>query len=81
VATEAEIYEGLTEVFHEVFGDDSLRLTPTLSAEQVPDWDSVRMLNLVLAIEQRFEVRLRSRDVDQLKNVGDMVRLLESKIA
>ena len=80
MATEAAIYEGLTEVFHDVFGDDGLRLTPTLSAGEVPGWDSVRMVTIILGVEQRFGIKLRSREVDQLKNVGDLARLVEAKL-
>ncbi len=80
MATEAAIYEGLTEVFHDVFGDDSLTLTPTLSADQVPGWDSVRMVTIILGVEQHFGVKLRSREVDQLKNVGDLARLVQTKL-
>ncbi len=80
MATEAAIYQGLTEVFHDVFGDDGLTLTPTLSADQVPGWDSVRMVTIILGLEQHFGVKLRSREVDQLKNVGDLARLVQAKL-
>ena len=80
MATDAEIYEGLTEVFHEVFGDDGITLTPQTTAKDVADWDSVRMVTIILGVEQRFNVKLRSREVDQLKNVGDMATLVKAKL-
>ncbi len=80
MATEAAIYDGLTEVFHDVFGDDALTLTPTLSADQVKGWDSVRMVTIILGVEQHFGIKLRSREVDQLKNVGDLAQLVQAKL-
>ena len=80
MATEAAIYDGLTEVFHDVFGDDTLTLTPTLSADQVKGWDSVRMVTIILGVEQHFGIKLRSREVDQLKNVGDLAQLVQAKL-
>ena len=80
VATEAEIYAGLTEVFHEVFGDDDIALTPQTTAGDIADWDSVRMVTIILGVEQRFNVKLRSREVDGLKNVGDMATLVKAKL-
>ena len=77
--TEAEIYAELTDLFHDVFSDDSLVLTPQTSAEQVAGWDSVKMVTIILGVEQRFDVRLRSREVDKLKNVGDLAALVKSK--
>jgi acyl carrier protein len=79
--TEAEIYAGLTELFHDAFGDASLVLTPELSADQVAGWDSVKMVTIILGVEQRFDVRLRSREVDRLKNVGDLAELVKIKKA
>ena len=81
MATEAAIYDGLTEVFHDVFGDDALTLTPTLSADQVKGWDSVRMVTIILGVEQHFGIKLRSREVDQLKNVGDLAQLVQAKVS
>ncbi len=79
--TDAEIYAGLTEVFHDAFGDDSLVLTPQTAADQVPGWDSVKMVTIILGVEQHFDVRLRSREVDRLKNVGDLAELVRIKAA
>ena len=79
--TDAEIYAGLTELFHDVFGDDSIVLTPQTSAEQVRGWDSVKMVTIILGVEQHFDVKLRSREVDRLKNVGDLAELVKSKKA
>ena len=80
MATDAEIYQGLTEIFHEVFGDDSIALTPQTTAADIANWDSVRMVTIILSVEQHFHVKLRSREVDQLKNVGDMAGLVKTKL-
>ena len=77
--TEAEIYAGLAEVFQDVFGDSELALMPQTSADDVPGWDSVRMVTIILGVEQRFDVRLRSREVDRLRNVGDLAELVMRK--
>ena len=75
------IYAGLTEVFHEVFGDDSLALDPDTAASSVAGWDSIRMVSIILGVERHFGVRLRSREVDKLRNVGDLAELVRIKTA
>ncbi len=77
--TDADIQAGLTAVFHEVFGDDSLVLRPETSAETVSGWNSIRMVSIILATEQQFGIRLRSREVDKLRNVGDLAELVRIK--
>ena len=79
--TDAEIYAGLTELFHDVFANDSIVLTPQTTAEQVAGWDSVKMVTIILGVEQQFDVKLRSREVDKLKNVGDLAELVKIKKA
>ncbi|WP_428378042.1 acyl carrier protein [Lichenicoccus sp.] len=78
---DAAIYAGLTEVFHEVFGDDSLVLDAGTAADTVAGWDSIRMVSIILGVERHFAVRLRSREVDKLRNVGDLAELVRIKTA
>ena len=38
------LYERLTTIFHNVFDDDEIVLTPQLTASDVDGWDSLRIL-------------------------------------
>jgi acyl carrier protein len=77
--TEPEIYEALTTIFHDVFLRDDLALTPELSAKDVPDWDSFKQIEIIIAAEERFGIKFRTREMDSLNNVGDLVHLIASK--
>jgi acyl carrier protein len=77
--TEPEIYEALTAIFHDVFLRDDLALTPELSAKDVPDWDSFKQIEIIIAAEERFGIKFRTREMDSLNNVGDLVQLIASK--
>ena len=63
-----------------MFGDDTLRLSEETTAADIPGWDSLRMVVIVLSVEKAFGVRLRSREVDKLSSVGDFATLLSSKL-
>ena len=78
--TEEQIFAGLTEIFHEAFGDETIVLHNDTTATDVPGWDSIKMVAIILAVEAHFSVRLRAREIDQLKSVGDFVRLIHSKL-
>ena len=67
----------LTAVFHDVFEDDTLLIAPATTAAEVPGWDSVMHVTLMMAIERAFGVRFRSGDVAGLKNVGELVDLID----
>jgi len=78
--TEPEIYAALTDVFHDVFADDTLVLTPALTADDVPGWDSMRMIGILVGVEARLGVTLRSREVHALHCVGDLAAIVAAKL-
>lgn len=78
--TDQEIYAGLTEIFQDAFSDSQIALKPETTARDVPGWDSVKMVSLIIATEERFGIKMRSREIDKLESVGDFVSLIRSKL-
>lgn len=78
--TREQIYAALTEVFQEVFDDDSIRLHDGMTAADIADWDSQNHINLILAAEMRFGVMFRTAELDAMKNVGDFVNALDKRL-
>jgi len=56
-------------------------LNDATAAYEVPGWDSLSHVNVVLAVEQHYGVRFKSVEVIRMKNVGDLQRLVDSKLA
>lgn len=77
--TEEEIYAQLTEIFRDAFGDAAIELRPETTAADVAGWDSVKMISIILATEERFGIKMRSREIDRLSCVGDFVALVKAK--
>ena len=76
----AEIYEQLTGIFRDVLNDESLRLTPELTAAEVPQWDSFNHINIVVATETQFGIKFKTAELEQLRNVGQFVDLIDRKL-
>jgi acyl carrier protein len=76
---ENQIYTRITQVFHDVFDDDSIVVTPGLSARDVEGWDSITHIRLILTIEKAFKVKFSTSDIGKLANVGDLVALIEAR--
>jgi acyl carrier protein len=76
--TGPEVMERLNTVFADVFRRDDLVLEPTTTAADVPGWDSFRQVEIVIAVERHFQIRLRTREMIGLTNVGDLVDLIVS---
>lgn len=69
----------LTEVFRQVFDDPEIKLTPETTADDVEGWDSLSHVNLIMAVETRFDIRFKPKEVLSFKNVGDLARCVDSK--
>ncbi|MSN26400.1 MAG: acyl carrier protein [Geobacter sp.] len=73
--------EELTPVFKQVFDDSSIVLTRNSTADDIDDWDSLTHMNLVIAVELRFKIKFALGELQTLKNVGDMLDMINKKIA
>ena len=78
--TEAEIYRQLTPLFQDVFGDDGIVLTPETTADDIAEWDSFNHINLIVAVETHYKIKFGTAEVEQLKDVGDMVAAIRRKL-
>jgi acyl carrier protein len=76
VPTETEVYAGLNELFHELFADEGIVLKPETVAGDIEGWDSFNNLNIMVAVETRFGFKMSSTEVEGLKNIGDLVRIV-----
>jgi acyl carrier protein len=76
-----EIYAQLTPIFHSVLDDDTLVLTPGLTAASVPEWDSLNHINLIVAIESRLKIKFQTAELESMNTVGHLVALIEKKLA
>jgi len=74
-----DIHQRLTSVFRDVFDDGSLTLRPDLTADEVENWDSLTHIDMITAVEHEFAIRFTTGDVSSMKNVGDLIALIQKK--
>jgi len=73
--------EEITPVFREVFDDDGINLTTSMTADDVEEWDSLTHMNLVIALELKFKIKFALGELQTLKNVGEMLDLINRKLS
>ncbi len=71
--------ESLEPVFHQVFDDQSITLQRETTADDIEEWDSLTHMNLVIALELKFSIKFALGELQKLKNVGDMLDLINKK--
>lgn len=79
MADEAAILNDITLLFRGIFLCDDLVLTLATTAADVPGWDSFKHIEIIMAIEGEFGIKLTSREVDGFKRVGDLVKIVALK--
>lgn len=70
------IINRLTEVFRDVFDDDSITISPATTSADIEDWDSIEHINLIGAVEDEFGLRFKMKEVSGMKNVGEMISII-----
>jgi acyl carrier protein len=74
-----QIHEKLTAIFRDVLDDDTIVLTDSTTADDVEGWDSLTHVNLLVAVEKGFGIRMSTREVKSMRNVGDFIDLIAQK--
>lgn len=76
-----EVLNKLTEVFQDVFDDETIVITDETTADDIEDWDSLEHINLIVAVEQAFSIKFNMNEVTSMKNVGEMVDIILSRLS
>lgn len=64
------IDDRLTEVFRTTFADESIELSPEMTADDIPAWDSITHIQLIFTVEEEFGIKLSMKDLESLDDVG-----------
>jgi acyl carrier protein len=69
----------VAKVFSEVLGLPPDMITDVTSPDNTPQWDSMAAMNLVVAIEDEFDVRLTTAEIVSMRNVAIVKKVLSAK--
>lgn len=74
-----KVYERLNEVFRNVFDDEEIVVNENTTSNDIEDWDSLEHINLIVAVENEFGIKFDMSEVTSMKNVGEMVEIINKK--
>ena len=76
-----ELQDKLNQIFCEVFDDDDIKIAPEMTANDVDGWDSLSHVNLIVAIESKFDIRFTQKELLTFKNIGNLLESIRGKLA
>ncbi len=74
------IFEQIQGIASDLFGVPAGQITSQSSTESIAAWDSTQHLNFVLALEEKFNTQFSPEEMEQMRNMGNTVKLIENKL-
>lgn len=75
-----EVIEKLSPIFREVFNEPNLELKDGMTAADVENWDSLTHMFMITKVEETFGIKFKLRELNKLKNVGDLCNTIAEKL-
>jgi acyl carrier protein len=69
----------IRQVFREVFDDDEMDIWDEMAAKDVPDWDSLAHVKLIIGLEEEFGIKFATSDIVQMSCINDLKKALVVK--
>ena len=77
----SQIMEKLDEIFQDVFDDPDIHLTEETTAADIEGWDSLMNINIIVSVEDEFDMKFAMEEITGIKNVGEMAKVIQQRIA
>ena len=74
------IYSKLTEIFRDVFDDESIVAIPEMVAADVASWDSLSNIRMIVSVEETLGIRFSSKEISNLENVSELVNAIQKNL-
>lgn len=69
----------IQDLMREIFDDERLEISETTSPEDVAEWDSFANIQLLAALEDKFNVHFTTDEAIKVRTVSDMLALIGRK--
>jgi acyl carrier protein len=80
----SDVLATLQDIFRDVFDDPTIELRDEMTAADVDGWDSVRHIDLLIAVERAMGIKFATAEMSRLKepdqNIGSFLALINAKL-
>jgi len=78
--TKEMILAYVQDIFRDIFDDENIVIKNETNADDIEDWDSLAQVRLTVAIEKKFGIKFDFGELTALHNVGEMLKLIVTKM-
>lgn len=74
-----ETLDALNAIFQEELDDPSLKITPSLSQDDLPTWDSLAHVRIIASVEDRFGFQFTLSQIEEINSVKALIDIIEAQ--
>jgi acyl carrier protein len=74
------VFERVRGIAADVLKVPGAAITAETSPESIEAWDSLQHLNLILALEQEFDVQFEPEEIDRMNRIDRILLVVQGKI-
>ena len=71
-----EVFEKLNWIFRDFFDDESITVSDETIASDIEGWDSFEHINLMVTVQDEFDIEIPMGKIICMNNVGEMVDII-----
>lgn len=75
-----DVENAVRAIISEAVGHDDFVMSDDLTAAEVDGWDSLSHMNIIMMIENKFDIKFRLKELNKLKNMSSLLELILSKL-
>ena len=76
-----ELLAKIRTTLADLLDNNDLQLSESSVADEVDDWDSINHVRLLIDLERQLGFRFRADEAGGLKNVGELIDLIQAKLS
>ena len=76
-----QVLSETNDIFIDVLDEEDIKLSYETTADDIEDWDSLSHIQIVVAIENHFDVKFTSLEVQTFENVGQMCDAIVERLS
>lgn len=75
-----ELLSYINKIFIDIFNNKSIVLNDTTTVDDIAEWNSLNHIQIITAIESRFNITFELNELLNFNDIGDLCRCVQAKL-
>ena len=77
---EVDTAAAVIKIIREVLFQPDQEMSAVTTPQDVPGWDSFAMVNIIILIQDEFDIEFGTEELDEIHCIGDLVRITDARL-